>query len=135
LLCIVSILSAGCPATVSYQPSERAIDELGVSQARQRLRETLLRAINPQVVEAEVTDEYVHYRFRQAIAGFPTGAILDNRVHFSNAARVDVHSNNTVIVRTSAQHPIAQVVFGSPEDARQFADLVTSFRARRARTS
>jgi hypothetical protein len=105
-----------------------------VPQAQQRLKETLLRAINPQMVDVEVTNEYVHYRYRQVIAGFPTGAILENRVHFLNAARVEVYTNNVVNIRTSAQHLIAQVVFGSNEDAQQFADLVSSFRARRAST-
>jgi hypothetical protein len=108
------------------------VETLGVPQARQRLKEIVLRSINPQMVEVDVTDDYLHYRYRQAVAGFPTGAIIDNRVFFTNVARVEVFENNVVNVRTSANHLIAQVIFGTNEDAKTFADLLSSFRSQRA---
>jgi hypothetical protein len=124
---------AGCATTLPYQPNEQIVQTLGVSSAKQRLKETLLRSINPQMVEVEVTDEFLSYRYRQVIAGFPTGAILKNRIYFMNAVHIDVFTNNVVNIRTSAQHLIAQVIFGNEQDVKTFADLVSSFRARRTR--
>jgi hypothetical protein len=78
LLCVVSVLSVGCPTAMQYQPNEGIVDTLGVAQAKQRLQEIVARSINPQVTESEVTDDFLQYRFRQVIAGFPTGAILED---------------------------------------------------------
>jgi len=130
LVSVLSVLSVGCPAPTAYQPNDRIVNELGVERSKQRLKEILLRSINPQVVEVEVTDESFAYRFRQAVAGFQTGAILDNRVFFPNAVYVNVYDNNTVNVLTSNQQLVAQLVFGNNDDARLFADIVTSFRLR-----
>jgi hypothetical protein len=135
LLCVVSVLSVGCPTSVPYQPNEGLVATLGVAPARQRLREIVARSVNPQVTESEVTDDFLQYRFRQAIAGFPTGAILENRIHFLNVGRIEVFENNLVIVRTGGDAVLAQFVFGNYQDARMFADLLTSFRAQRARGS
>jgi hypothetical protein len=137
LLCVgvVSLLSSGCPTVVPYQANDTLITTLGVSQAKKRLQDTVLRAINPQMVEVEVTDDFLLYRFRQVIAGFPTGAVLENRLFFMNAAQVEVFANNIVNVRTAASHLLAQIVFGSAEDVQTFADLVTSFRMHRSRSA
>ena len=133
LLCVVSILSVGCPTAMQYQPNEGIVDTLGVAQAKQRLQEIAARSINPQVTETEVTDDFLQYRFRQAIAGFPTGAILENRIHFLNVGRMEVFENNLVIVRTAGDIVLAQFVFGNNPDAKMFADLLVSFRAQRSR--
>jgi hypothetical protein len=130
---VVSALSAGCPAPVQYHPKEGTVDTMGVAQARQRLQEIMSRSINPQVTESEVTDDYLLYRYRQAIAGFPTGAILENRIHFLNVGRTEVFENNTVNVRTERAVVLAQFVFGNNQDAKMFADLLASFRARQSR--
>ena len=90
------------------------------------------RSINPQVVDAEVTADFLQYRYRQAVMGIPTGAILENKIFFVNAARIDVFENNLVNVYSSGSILLAQIVFGNTDDARIFADLVTSFRVRRA---
>ena len=132
-VCAVGVLSVGCSTALQYQPNEGIIDTLGVAQAKQRLQEIVARSINPQVTESEVTDDFLQYRFRQAIAGFPTGAILENRIHFLNVGRMEVFENNLVIVRTAGDIVLAQFVFGNNPDAKMFADLLASFRARRSR--
>ena len=135
LICVVSVLSVGCPTAIQYQPNEGIVDTLGVAQARQRLQEIVARSINPQVTESEVTDDFLQYRFRQAIAGFPTGAILENRIHFLNVGRMEVFENNLVLIRTAGDIVLAQFIFGNNQDAKMFADLLTSFRAQRTRGS
>ena len=135
LMCVVSVLSVGCPTAVQYQPREDTVATLGVAQARQRLQEIVARSINPQVTESEVTDDFLQYRFRQAVAGFPTGAILENRIHFLNIGRIEVFENNLVIIRTGGDIVLAQFIFGNYQDARKYAELLASFRAQRARGS
>jgi hypothetical protein len=131
--CLVGMFSPGCPAPAQYRPNTRLVSELGVPQAQQRLKEALLRCINPQMVEADVTNDYLHYRYRQVIAGIPTGVILEKRIFFVNVARVEVYTNNVAHVQAPGDHLITQLVFGNLEDARTFADLVMSFH--RLRTS
>lgn len=126
-------LLSGCSSASMYQPKAEMMQTMGVEQAKQRLKETTLRSINPQIVEADITDEFLRYRYRQAIAGFQTGAILENQIAFLNAVQLQVHTNNTVNVRTSAGILIAQLVFGNEQDARTFADLLASFRQQNVR--
>lgn len=135
LVWLLGMLAVGCVPAIQHQANERLVDQLGVPKGRERLKDVLLRSLNPQVVETDVTEDFFHYRYRQAIAGFPTGAILENKVFFLNAGRVDVFENNTANVYTSASHLLAQFVFGSAEDTRTFADLVASFRVRRGGTA
>ncbi|HSD51363.1 MAG TPA: hypothetical protein VLG48_08145 [Candidatus Methylomirabilis sp.] len=133
LLCCISALAVGCPAVVSYQPNERLVVDLGVEQARKRLQETLSRSINPRVIEVQVAQEFVNYRYQQPILG-PYGiqvgmTMAENRVHFQNVSRVEVFENNVVFLRAANEVILAQVIFASQEDAKTFADLILSFRA------
>jgi hypothetical protein len=132
---VMGCLALGCTPVIQHQANERLVDQLGEHKGRERLKDVLVRSISPQVVEVDITDDFFLYRFRQAVMGIPTGAVLENKVFFANAARVDVFENNVANVYTSASHLLAQFVFGSGEDARTFADLVASFRARHARKS
>ncbi|MGE3539717.1 MAG: hypothetical protein AB7N91_20090 [Candidatus Tectimicrobiota bacterium] len=122
----------GCIRTLPYQPNERLIDALGMEQARQRLQAVLTRAVNPHVVRAEVTDDMLYYRYRHDLAGVPTGIVLENRLHFLNVVTIEVYANDVVIVRTASHVPLAQFVFGNPQDPKELADLLASFRLRRA---
>jgi hypothetical protein len=82
-------------------------------------------------VAADVTEEFIRYRYRQVIAGIATGALPEQRIAFLNAAQVDIFPDNTVNIIADNGLLLAQLVFGSRRDAEPFADLVTSFRARR----
>jgi len=137
LLCLVSLLSLGCASAIQYQANEKLVDELGVPQAQQRLKDTLFRSINPPVTDVELTNDYLHYRYRQAIPG-PFGApvgftMAENRVFFTNIGRVEAFENHLVLVRNPAEIVLAQMVFGNAEDARTFTELLLAFRARRTR--
>src|SRR2546429_9590117 len=61
LVCVVSALGTGCPGAISYQPNEGVVDTLGVPQAQQLLKDTLLRSVNPRVDDVQVTDDFVRY--------------------------------------------------------------------------
>ncbi len=133
LICCISALAVGCPAVVSYQPNERLVVDLGVEQARKRLEETLSRSINPRVIDVQVTQEFVNYRFQQPILG-PFFAqvgvqMAENRVHFVNVSRAEVFENNVVFLRAANEIVLAQFIFANQEDAKTFADLILSFRA------
>ena len=96
----------------------------------------MTRSINPLVVEVEITDDFVHYRYRQPIHG-PYGVVIghnmiENRIFFNNVQRVEVFANGVVFVRAQTEHILAQLIFSDTKDATAFADLIMSFRARRA---
>jgi len=128
---LLSACLAGCPRTTLYQPNTNLVHTLGVPEAAQQLKETLLRALAPRIVAVDVTEEFVRYRYRQEIAGIATGALPEQRLAFLNMAQVDIFSDNTVNILADNGLLLAQLVFGSRQDAELFADLVTSFRARR----
>lgn len=128
---LLSTCLAGCPRATSYQPHASLIDTLGVPEAAQQLKETLLRALAPRIVAVDVTEEFLRYRYRQEIAGIVTGALPEQRLAFLNMARVDIFPDNTVNILADNGLVLAQLVFGSRQDAELFADLVTSFRTRR----
>jgi hypothetical protein len=73
-----------------------------------------------------------HEPFEQEIAGIVTGALPEQRLAFLNIARVDVFPDNTVNILADNRLLLAQLVFGSRQDAELFTDLVTSFRSYRA---
>ena len=128
---LIALLSVGCatevaPAPDSASPRVNRIEALGVSGAQERLKEILLRSINPQVREVDVTDDFFKYSYAEVIM-VPTGRMVTNQVAFANAVEVRVHSNNLVQILTSAKLVIAQFVFGNSEDAMMFADLIRSF--------
>lgn len=122
--CVVSTLSVGCPSTVSYQPNEGVVDTLGVPQAQQRLKDTLLRSVNPRVDDVEVTDDFMRYHL--------AGTTYDVRVFFKDVQRAEVYNNNVVLIWGGDQRVLARPLFANTQEATTFADLVLSF-ARRAR--
>lgn len=134
LACALSLASLGCggPAIV-HSGTDGILSTTGDIQGRQRLRDIMTRAISPQIAETEVTDDALQYRIRQAIFGNPTGALLEQRIHFLNVGRAEVYENNVVIIWTEGNTLLAQFTFGNTQDAKTFADLLVSFRARRER--
>ncbi len=127
----LSAYLAGCPRATPYRPNTSLVDTLGVPQATQQLKETLLRALAPKIVAVDITEEFLRYRYRQEIAGIVTGALPEQRLAFLNVAQVDIFPDNTVNIVADNGLLLAQLVFGSRQDAEIFADLMTSFRARR----
>ena len=123
---------AGCPRSAYYRPNASLVNTLGVPQAMQQLKETLLRALAPRIVAVEVSEEFVRYRYRHEIAGIETGGLPEQRIAFLNATRVQVFADNTVNVQADNRVLLGQFVFGSRQDAELFADLLVSLRARRA---
>jgi len=129
---LLSACLAGCPRATPYRPNASLVDTLGVPEAVQQLKETLTRALTPRIVAVDVTEEFLRYRYRQEIAGIVTGALPEQRLAFLNIARVDVFPDNTVNILADNRLLLAQLVFGSRQDAELFTDLVTSFRSYRA---
>jgi hypothetical protein len=124
LVCVVSLLSSGCPTAVQYPSNDRMIDELGLPQARQRLQEVLLRSINPKIDTVESTDEFLRYHL--------AGTTYEVRVFFKDMQRVDVYDNRVVLVRDRQGLMLMRPLFANAADAEMFANLLVSFRAHHA---
>ena len=136
LVCLVTALCVGCPATVQYQPNDRLISELGLPQARQRLNDALSRSINPRITDVEITDDFVRYRYQQPIYGpywiQMDATVAENRIIFSHIDRVEVYDNHFVFIWDTTRINVAKVLFSNDADARMFADLMSSFRTQHA---
>ena len=126
LVCVVSAIGVGCPSTVSHQPNEGIVDTLGVPQAQQLLKDTLLRSVNPRVDDVEVTDDFMRYHL--------AGTTYDVRIFFKDVQRAEVYNNNVVLIWGGDQRMLARPLLANTQEATTFADLVLSF-ARRARGS
>jgi hypothetical protein len=135
LLCVAAL--AGCPSTVPYKPQGGVLEEVDGGEARARLRETTGRAIEPPIVWVQVDDESLRYRYREPVRGpfgIPTGSKeRTQEVFYVNVRRVELWDNDWVYMYGVDQRLIAKLCFDSEQDARSFADLLTSFRERRVR--
>jgi hypothetical protein len=127
MACVMSMFNSGCPTAMQYQPNEKMVDELGLPQARQRLKEVLLRAVNPKIDEVEITDQFLRYHL--------TGTTYEVRLFFKDMHRVDVYGNHVVLIRDRQDGMLARPLFANTEDAQMFANLMASFRAHYAPSS
>jgi len=132
IVCVVSALSGGCLEPVPLQQPPSLPNTLSVSQAQQLLKETLLRTLNPQILNVEVTEDFVTYHYRQAVAWPPTGALSENRIALLNIGRVDAFTNNVVQIWTPSNILLGQLVFGNYQDPKMCANLLYFLRDRRA---
>ena len=120
---------------IAYRPNLTAVDELGLPEVKQRLSETLGRAVAPPIGSVEVTSHALTYRWHQTLHGpygIPMGSVPhDTQIHFANVINVQIYTNHWVFIWGHPQRILAKVLFASGEDARTFADLVLSMREHR----
>jgi S1-C subfamily serine protease len=121
LMCALGFLSVGCVASLNYQPNEHMLDTLSVDEARERLRETLLRAVSPRMQTITLTNESLEYRWHPQVG---------THIHFITLSRVEVFDNHVVFVRGAGDQILSVIHYGTEQDAKLFADLLMSFRVR-----
>jgi len=121
---------AGCVKVVPRQPNTKAVEELGVDAAKQRLQEVLTRAVEPRIAVVAVADDSLRYKWDQPIQGWygvPAGSVQnETQIFFRNIERMEVYENNKVFVYGPGGR-IDQILFSSQADAFQFHDLLESF--------
>src|SRR5437773_10219132 len=69
LVFLIGTTSIGCVPVIDYRPNEQAVQHLGSPEALQCLRETLLRSVNPQVLDMRVTTEGFAYLYKAIVRG------------------------------------------------------------------
>ncbi len=97
----------------------------------------LYRAVEPQIsaVEFSQTDGTVKMTYAQPILG-PYGIQVGQNVQsvpiaFARIAKIEVYENAKVFVYGPGGHLERQILFGTIDDAKLFAQLVMSFKATR----
>jgi hypothetical protein len=135
LLALGGVVNFGCVALLDYRPDEGLVSSLGPEEAKRKFSETLSLAFDPHVTGSEITDDYYRYQWQQNIYGaygIPMGSVPGaNQVFFNNVEKVEVYQNNKVFVYERGGRLKDQILFSTVDDAKRFADLVMSFRARR----
>ena len=121
LLCTLGLLGAGCIASLHYQPNDRIVETLGVDVARERLRETLLRAVSPPIQTMTLTNESLEYKWHP---------LVGTHINFVNLRRVEIFNNHTVFIRGAGDQILSILRYGTEQDAKLFADLLIGFRQR-----
>lgn len=132
---LLACLTSGCPEPVSLNVPLSLSETLSVPQAQSRLKETLMRAIRPEILEVDVNADFVIYRYRQAIAVPTMKPLTENRIALLNIGRVEVFSNNVVLLWTPSNLLLGQIIFGNYQDPTLCANLLLFLRDQRARKS
>jgi hypothetical protein len=125
----------GCTPRTDYQPRDQVLDGLGAPEQERKFSEALTRAVKPRITGVQVDLNRYAYQAEVTVHGaygIPVGSAgRAVSVYFANVERVDVYENNAVFVVGTNGRVVDKVVFGTPEDARAFADVVASYRALR----
>ena len=124
LLCLwlvsLSLWGSGCVKPLGYEPNPFLLGQLAPDEARAQLRITLLRALNPQVDEVTITEEFLTYRI------YATPVVV--RLFWGKIGGVEVFTNHAAFVQADGGAILAQLFFPTEADATHFADLMMSFR-------
>ncbi|MBI4586671.1 MAG: hypothetical protein HY717_21880 [Planctomycetes bacterium] len=136
---VFSALSGGCVAVIDYQPQEKMVDELGFEEAGKRLQEVMTRASAPRINAVNVAEDFFNYHWQQPIIG-PYGVHMGYtpsfmQIFYANIARLEIYENHYIFLRAPDDAIISQILFATDQDAKIYADLVMSFRARRLKGS
>jgi hypothetical protein len=123
---------SGCVALVQYTPDEGLAARLGEEEALRKLKEVIHRALEPRFADVQVSiDEYVvtylqgwHPYYYGPVGPIPIGIL------YRNVSRVDIYENHKVFVYDVNGVEKQWILFANAQDARLFADLVCSLRAR-----
>jgi hypothetical protein len=134
LIEVLSVYMLGCSASIPYQPTTTIVEEVGPAQAKERLEALLGRLLHPRLIDVEVSDDALHYRFPRDRTWTPTdrSTSVAKQLIFRDIENVTVSSNNAVTVSSRNKEQTATMEFQSMADAKMFADLLASFRARGA---
>jgi len=123
-------LVVGCVSQLAYEPDVKSIDKMGAEAAKARLIEVLTKARQPHITSVKVTDDSVQYFYDEPTDPFYISTVGNTtQIFFVAIDRIEVYSNQNVFVWGAPDH-VDKVLFWSPEDARTFADLMMSYRAK-----
>lgn len=126
-------VACGCMTPIPYTPDENLVQTLGPEKAKEELQIVLSRAIEPQIGMAELTEDSLHYRWIQTHLGAFYQSVtnaIDTQIFFANLSRVEIYENHNVFLYGPNDSRVDKVRFATAEDARRFADLLLSFKAR-----
>jgi hypothetical protein len=129
----LSALGTGCMKPIQYTPNEGLVPSLGTDQAKQELQILMARSVEPLIGLVEAKDDSVHYRWNQQSMGAFYQTIttsVDTEIFYANLNRIEIYENHNVFVWGPNDSRVDKIRFASAEEAKRFADLLMSFRAR-----
>lgn len=135
LISLVVLACSGCPNPIPLQVPTHMPAHFNVPQAQQLLKETLMRSLRPEILDVEISADFVIYRYRQAIAVSSTKPLTENRIALLNIGRVEAFTNNVVLIWTPSNILLGQIIFGNYQDPKMCANLFLFLRDQRSQRS
>ena len=114
-------MTAGCPQPIAYQPQTGLVASLGPQETEQRLKDVLLRAVNPRIDAVELNEKFLRYHV--------AGTAVEIAVSFKDVQRLQVFNNHWVFLWKDQKYALARILFADQQDAMRFADLFMSFQS------
>ncbi len=126
---IAALLLAGCASAPPYPANTAVVSQMGEEAALEKLKKILKQAAAPQVTpnSVDVTSEYYFYQALD-IAMYGRG-FVSKKVFFKEVDHVEVwESRGHTYVKLVGDKKLDQLKWDSETDAKDFADLVMSFK-------
>ena len=121
----------GCaPSVPPYAANDKVLADLGADAAKEKLKKLLSQATAPQVQapSIEIDADYYHYQALD-IAMFGRG-FISKKVRFKEIDHTEVWENKgSWYCKIVGENKLDQLKWSSEGDAKEFADLVMSFKA------
>jgi hypothetical protein len=131
LLVALALSSSACaPSVPPYAANQKVVSELGADAAKDKLKKLLSQATAPQVQapSVEIEGDYYHYQALD-IAMFGRG-FISKKVRFKEIDHTEVWENKgSWYCKVVGEDKLDQLKWSSESDAKEFADLVMSFKA------
>lgn len=133
---LAGLAAAGCIAVVPYAPRTTLIADQGLQDVKRLLFEVSTRALNPHITVVDANEEFFCYGWTETFLGpfyTPVTASHKNTIFYVNVSRIEIYENNNVFIWGPGDQRVDKILFGSLEDAKLFADCLTSLKATRLR--
>ena len=143
LVLVLGGLSSGCGGSdkPAYTPNQQLVAQLGEAGAKDRLLKLFTHAAMPQISKADIEVERDFYFYKGMdhawVGGFSTVAKpISRKVFFNRITNIEVWDDDDRyyckllgIDEDGDEEKLDQLRWTTPQEAREFADLVASFQA------
>lgn len=132
LLAGLGLGSQGCVKLVPYAPSENKLESMGEDAARTRFGELLTQSRDPFYAQGEIDRDKLTVQAQVGTVGWGWWGAgpgnMSRTIYLNNISNIELYDNNVVFIRDLSNAIVLKATFPSPDVAREFVDVVWSFK-------